>query len=562
MHMLGLIAVIALAVSTAQALAQVLRPAPISSLTTPTERVWAELLKTEKSQRWETGWRVQAVLIPAPEDHWPESDPSDIASEPAKVPDADAGMSPTPETPEGLKPARPLRAVFAMPWVQESATQRSDPASVKMQVRLNDAPMEAEYVWLRGPRSMERVRGAIITIPRGMELAYTATSGAAQTSRALIADLYIEFTNTAARVRLNDEMARLAEWPDEWPEDARGAMDPQVFLDTGVDRGNGRVLPLDMASLDWIAADIARRRGINDVRKSHPMKVIREVAAEVCDRLRMGGDGVVPSAMAVKAARKLRGGATTIVGLADVAGAFEGIDVRDALTTLRGNGIANAAERATTLAAVYRRLGIPARVVVGVVGEDAKRDDVVRKMVERERDKAANEAPIWNPCDPRSRFKPVDLGLVKPPRLRFWVEAAVYHRDYGLGWVPVDPGKGGESWTVGRIEGSEGIAVLATNWWPPSIAVVGIAPQKPPTQFGMVSNVRIEYSIRVSANGKVEMQRSMSKGGGSIDPRCPEPRVEELAAGLWGFWLEGSGARCVFQQLGAHLRKGSVRAGD
>src|SRR5262249_34252254 len=75
--------------------------------------------------------------------------------------------------------------------------------------------------------------------------------------------------------------------------------------------------------------------------------------------------------------------------------------------------------------------------------------------------------------------------------------AALWGWGAGLGWVPVDLGKGGSSAKVGSVDGSEKLVVLATNFWPSSIRVVGAkAPCGPSGQeitFGWWSSA--EYQV-------------------------------------------------------------------
>src|SRR5262245_7014093 len=178
--------------------------APAAAPAAPT-REWRDLLRVEKERDWDVAFRVSALLI-----------------QPIGTRDVTSG-------------------VFCMPWIQRSATQQSDDKSLSMSVSINDTPMDGQLVWLESPKGMERLRAMIVNAPAGKGFNFAATANPFGNScppplgPVMKSDLEVTYRVTVRRVRLDERAAANVRWPRQWPPEAQGALDPQVFLDTGVD---------------------------------------------------------------------------------------------------------------------------------------------------------------------------------------------------------------------------------------------------------------------------------------------------------------------------------------
>ncbi|GIK20138.1 MAG: hypothetical protein AMXMBFR77_04350 [Phycisphaerales bacterium] len=185
---------------------------------------------------------------------------------------------------------------------------------------------------------------------------------------------------TSYRTTFDERGARAVAWPKEaWPPEAHATFAPQMFIDFGPD---GR--PYDTAPVSDLVAIWTEGR---DPKSIAPVTLAKWFAAKVVEHVQLSGDGLA----------------------FDRTGMIEGLDLKGApLTALEKRG--SEYDMACLLAAVYRKAGLPARIVIGYDQESRAGKQVYLKR-------------------PKS-----------VPDLRAWVEFALYDEANGtFGWVPVDP---------------------------------------------------------------------------------------------------------------------------
>lgn len=194
--------------------------------------------------------------------------------------------------------------------------------------------------------------------------------------------LNLEIPSTCYRTKFDEDLGRQFEWPDgDWPEVAMSTFEPMNFIDYGPDG------PYDMAYIDRIV-----KNWTNGAPKSVPPMVLAKwFAGELAQKFQISGNGLNASP----------------------AGMLEGIDIRpggapEAAKQMRGNEF----EMALVLTALYRRAGLPARLVVGYDVGAAKGEGKNNTFLDKKRS---------------------DLAL------RAYVEFALYdEKGKDLYWIPVD----------------------------------------------------------------------------------------------------------------------------
>ncbi|MCL4742511.1 MAG: transglutaminase-like domain-containing protein [Phycisphaerales bacterium] len=185
---------------------------------------------------------------------------------------------------------------------------------------------------------------------------------------------------TSYRTKFDERGARSVAWPQgAWPAAAHATFAPQMFIDFGPD---GR--PYDTAPVVDLVAEWTEGR---DPKSIAPVTLAKWFAGKVVEHVQLSGDGLA----------------------FDRTGLIEGLDLRGApLTALEKRG--SEFDMVCLLAAVYRKAGLPARIVIGYDNESRSGKQVYLK-------------------------RPKNV-----PDLRAWVEFALYDETNGtFGWVPVDP---------------------------------------------------------------------------------------------------------------------------
>lgn len=280
---------------------------------------------------------------------------------------------------------------FVLPWVQSSATQVSDIGSVNMRGWIGGTPMPARMAWFTSPEGMQRLRGLVVLAPGSSQFNFTharqdqsAWSPLISTFETgvydgLFAQLELTFVATSRDVELNEETANSAAWPSEWPPEAQSTFEKQAFLDLAVDPWSRQLHEIDQKVMASVAREVLEWGGETDPRRLPPAVLAKGVAAAVLPGLLSNGDGMVP--MTDVHGRNMRTTDSTgaSAGLPVIYNTTLGVDVRDVVSVLR-DGYCNPAERALVLAAIYRKLGLPARVMIGFEADIDNDLQVARRL--------------------------------------------------------------------------------------------------------------------------------------------------------------------------------------
>lgn len=358
---------IAILASAPGALGQILAPLPESPDFPKPTREWPGMLRVKSEKVWQATVSVKAALF-------------------------------SPRNEDGSLDAAAIvnKATFVLPWVPSSATQVSDQQSVTLRGWLGGMPMPDRQVWITSPEGMQRLRGLVLQAPGSSKLdfvqmtkdprdgALLTTPSVAKKNEGLYAQLELQFIATSRDVALNESLANNATWPSQWPPEALSAFENQVFLDLAVDPWTRHLHEISQQTLASVAKEVLQWGGETDPKRQKPAILAKGVAAVVLPGLTPFGDGTVP--MTDQNGRNLRttDSTGTSSGMPVIYNTTLGVDVRDVVSVLR-DGYPNPAERAMVLAAIYRKLGLPARVMVGFEA-DRDNDTQLAKRLSQARD--------------------------------------------------------------------------------------------------------------------------------------------------------------------------------
>lgn len=380
------------ALASTAALAQTVAPIRLAKDDPPPTREWREVLRETKSKTWDVTLAVKTrfdgrgVQLP---------------------------HQPPPGTPKVSK------ATFVLPWVKQSATQRGDGETVKMRGWLDLEPMDQPWQRLESPPGLERLEGVHISAPDGQTFDFfihpdkkravrkvmppstrapasgmkiggkpSGTQNASPTvvkttvdASGLFAQFEIRYTTTSHRVKLDRDVADHAGWPASWPPEAMGAFEKQAYLDTDFDPATGEVYDLDPDALDDLAHQVLQQGGLQDAKQVSPVVLAEGVANSVLPSLQVYGGAQL---FATANFRNDRGDAVFIDlspggEVPMMEGLCAGFFVRNTLEIVE-SGRANDAERAVVLAAIYRRLGLPARVMIGYEAEEDAKEKLAKRL--------------------------------------------------------------------------------------------------------------------------------------------------------------------------------------
>ncbi|MFA6043805.1 MAG: hypothetical protein WC718_02370 [Phycisphaerales bacterium] len=325
----------------------------------PPTRPWTELLRVKSEKTWDAKLTVKMAF-------------PQLRGE--AEPDERLQNAPLPMV---------AGVTFVLPWVGLGATQLADVTSVRMRGWMGLWEVPGPAAWLKSVPGTELLQGLKVSSPDGQPLDFAPADGRANlevhfapgggSREALKAQFEISFRTNSRKVELDERVAAGVAWPASWPHEARGALERQPFLDFYFDAVTGMATDLDADELKAFAMAILKSGGSDDPRAVPPMLLAQGVAASVIPGLKPTGDAVLyatwdyrsPGIM-MRVIDPSPGG--TVPAIQNVIAGFK---VRDALTIME-SGEANDAERAIALAAVYRQLGLPARVMIGF---EADRDD-------------------------------------------------------------------------------------------------------------------------------------------------------------------------------------------
>jgi len=217
----------------------------------------------------------------------------------------------------------------------------------------------------------------------------------------------------AAEVVFDEERARRVPWPaGAWPEEARAVMEPQLGIEFGAEG------PYPTRAVNAFLDEATEGQPTDSV---PPVVLAKWLAAKLFDRVQVTA---IPALVRGDLARRQRdniqeanraGTADGVVrplsSAAGVSNAISSFFPRGSEQTLT-SGTGSSLDLASTLVALYRTAGLPARLVV------------VYDELE---------------ASPELDGQPFDNARTDASAIRYLVEFALYDEaDNSLGWVPVD----------------------------------------------------------------------------------------------------------------------------
>src|SRR5690606_31179441 len=146
---------------------------------------------------------------------------------------------------------------------------------------------------------------------------------------------------TSWEVEYDEQLAAQMDWPEQWPLEARSVFEPQMWIDMTPEG------PVDWAPIDNA---ISRWTSGKDPTSIRPALLAKFLAGEVLKSFQPSGNGVNTNRL----------------------GEIEGFELnRIDEAAVRGRG--SPFDMVNLLAGVYRRVGLPARTVVGIRIEHERR---------------------------------------------------------------------------------------------------------------------------------------------------------------------------------------------
>lgn len=195
-------------------------------------------------------------------------------------------------------------------------------------------------------------------------------------------DLQFELPVECSETSFDERRASAVKWPTgEWPEEAQVALEPQAYVEYDPSVRNGTYTTKEMDALfdQWFEG--------NDPKKLRPVVLAKWIAGNLAQTVQPTGNGLKTDRRTSQIA---------------------GFDLQAPPTTL-STGRGSAFDMTNVLVAMYRRVGIPARVVIGYDVGAAK-----------------GGRTIYDKDDGN-------------PELRVWAEFCLYDEEnLTLGWIPVD----------------------------------------------------------------------------------------------------------------------------
>lgn len=340
-------------------------PAATALLVDPKRPKW---LTRSNRQNWKTWMRVDVT-------------PGEISGRVATVPPFELNL-----------------VSFIFPVVTETSACEIDPHAIQSSVLMGSGSMSVAKgaftideppVPDRPELISKSERGKIYSAGQRLgkwSRAFTTNDSTPTNYSTAIVQFYMEEQATTYDVKLDEKAAARIGWPQKgWPEDVAACLQPQMFIDFGPTNA-GEVKPYDPEPVgkllkSWITGDI---------KAMQPLNVAKLLCGKVVDNFRVTNGSRVLA---------LNGGYQGIrpIGAAQAALSMVGADL----------------DMASLLTAVYRRAGLPARLVVGWdTFEDVGRGETDRRT-----------------------------GFVRGVGdLRFWVEFYLYDENANEGsWVIADP---------------------------------------------------------------------------------------------------------------------------
>lgn len=201
-------------------------------------------------------------------------------------------------------------------------------------------------------------------------------------------DFEIVLPSRSWQTRFDERAAMAVQWPDgAWPAEAASTLEPMLYVDIGPDV-NGRPQRFGDAE---VRALLERWTQGKPPRSIPPVQFAKWIAGQVVEHVQVSGAGLA----------------------ANRNGLLEGVSLQTPGETAR-TGIGSEFDMVVLLTALYRKAGLPARIVVGYDVEANSRDE-----------------PGF--------LQPGNSGRGE---LRAWVEFCLYDQaSHTINWVPVDPAR-------------------------------------------------------------------------------------------------------------------------
>jgi len=246
--------------------------------------------------------------------------------------------------------------------------------------------------------------------------------------------LRVQYPLRAYATDFDEEGATQVAWPKNWPAEAQKAMQPQLYIEMGID-DKGQIANYDKKPITDAVKSMLAAEGIKDPAASTPVRVAKALTGQVWRAVNITGDGIE---------RRRR------------TGEFMGLSVQAPSITL-STGKGSPQDAVALLVALLREAGIPARPLVGV--DTGGNDDA---FLSSSKDKR---------------------------KVHTWVEFYLYDEAKGTqNWVPVDiakmrrasprPPKFESKWRgFGGVPDMDAVAPFAVAFHPPQqgVAAYGAA---------------------------------------------------------------------------------------
>jgi hypothetical protein len=242
-------------------------------------------------------------------------------------------------------------------------------------------------------------------------------------------ELTVEYPVRCYRVKFDEDAAMSVGWPGEWPAVAASALQPQMWVEKGVNE-EGKVAEYDREQIKKVLEKYLKEEGIDDAKKVAPVRLAKILTGKVWrDVAPTAGSGVKDTS------RKA---------------GFEGFEVRAPAVTFE-DGKGSPHDMVVALVALLREAGLPARLVIGL-------------------DEGSGGGGLG--------------GSRAQVNLRSWLEFAVFDESANaLCWVPVDilklrkisnkPQKIDVTWRYfGNNDELDQVAPIAFHFTPPADGVV------------------------------------------------------------------------------------------
>jgi hypothetical protein len=155
--------------------------------------------------------------------------------------------------------------------------------------------------------------------------------------------LRVQYPLRAYATDFDEDGAMLVPWPKNWPREAQKAMEPQLYIESGVD-DKGQIANYDKKPITEALKVMLAAEGIKDPASSTPVRVAKAITGQVWRTVSISGDGIE---------RRRR------------TGEFMGLSVQAPSITL-STGKGSPQDAVALLVALLREAGIPARPLVGV----------------------------------------------------------------------------------------------------------------------------------------------------------------------------------------------------